>query len=102
MSYSVLRQAILERHALTAHYDYFIRYFCPFSLGFDEGGDPIAIAFQYGGGKPEGLRPGGEWIAYKVDGLQSIQSIGDPWRIGKREKMPTGIIVRLDVSADTP
>ena len=64
MSYAIVRQAIVERTSLTAHYDDYIRYFSPHILGKHINGVPIVIAFQYDGGKARGpLLIGGEWCA---------------------------------------
>lgn len=97
MSYSLLRQAVLDRVSLTAMYQGRIRKFSPHSLGLDSGGDEHVMTYQYGGDSSKGLPLGGEWRCFRVAGLSSITRNGDSWHTSTNHSRPNNCVTRIDV-----
>ena len=100
MSYAIVRQAIVERTSLTAHYDDYIRHFSPHILGKHINGVPIVIAFQYAGGKAGGLLPSsGEWCRFLLPRLFYVRCNGDKWRDGPIQGKSVVGLAEIDVAA---
>ena len=99
MSYLVIRQAIIDRASVTASYENYIRHFSPHIIGKHGNGVPIVVAFQYGGGKPGGLSPIGEWCQYLMPRLHYVRRNGDRWLHGLPQGKPMEGLSEIDVAA---
>ena len=96
MSYTLIRQAVLDRCSLTATYDGSIRHFSPHAIGSDNKGESSVMAFQYLGGSDQGLPSGGDWRFFRVNGLYGVRRNEDGWHAGNDHSTKNSI-VRIDV-----
>jgi TrkA domain protein len=80
-NYSVIRQAIVDKRPMRAHYDGGLREFCPHAIGTKDG-QTRAFVFQYGGYSRRGLPPGGGWRCLPVDRLTEVSTHDGPWYTG--------------------
>jgi hypothetical protein len=99
MPYQTIRDAITERVSLTAHYDHYVRFFSPHVLGLNRSGRKAALVYQYGGGKPGGLRYSGEWLCLEIDGITAMRRNGDIWHAGDAPPRPP-CIHRVELAAE--
>jgi hypothetical protein len=99
MSYSVVRQAILDRHSLTARYAGQVLHFSPHALG--RGADRAfrVVAFQYAarGGAP--MARGGRWRCLRLCRLTHLVPNADGWQSGHDYRRPLKCVVQLDVGS---
>lgn len=99
MSYAAVELAIRKRASLTAKYENYIRYFSPHVIGTDAAGNSVVLAFQYLGGKPGGLEPGGEWCVFRIAGLEVTEMNSDEWHSGDHKQKPGDWLVSVDIAA---
>jgi hypothetical protein len=97
MSHPLLRSAIERHRALSAHYQNYVRYFCPYRLGVDKNGTPMVVVFQYDGGRRGGLAPEGEWSTWRVEDLHDLRFVADGWHCGAVADAPD--LHRVEMSA---
>src|ERR1700689_4216802 len=77
-AYSLVRQAILDKHQIIATYEGHVRELCPHVIGM-KSDRPQALFFQFGGTSSRELPPGGEWRCIPIDGLDGIVSRAGEW-----------------------
>jgi hypothetical protein len=99
VSYQLIREAILQRRCASALYGGYVRVFCPRTIGKDKRGADVVEAFQYGGGHPGGLSPGGAWCCFHVSGLDWISVNGDDWRHGADNERHRHWVVDIDLTS---
>jgi hypothetical protein len=99
MSYSIIRQAILDRSCLTAIYQNRLRHFSPHAIGKDDDGETHVMAFQYAGQSSRPLPPRGEWRCFEVSKLRNVIRNSDTWHTGFDHGRPNTCVTRIDVQA---
>jgi hypothetical protein len=99
MPYAMIRRAMEERHSLTAYYDSYVRHFSPRILGLDRQSWPAVVAYQYDGGRREGLPPGGDWCFFHVWGLSDLRRNADTWVAGPPQCRLRHLILKVDIQA---
>lgn len=77
-AYSIVRQAILDKHHIVATYRGHRRELCPHVIG-TKAGRRQALFFQFAGSSSSGLPPGGEWRCVAIDGLSDVTSRPGEW-----------------------
>ena len=97
MPYTIIKRAIERRESLTAKYENYLRHFSPHALGDDHVGASNVLGFQYGGGRPGGLPPSGDWCFFRLDGLRGLFPNRDRWLTGLLENRPLHRFARVDV-----
>jgi hypothetical protein len=80
-AYSIVRQAILDKHQIVATYRGHRREMCPHVLGTKDGREQ-ALFFQFAGSSSSGLPPGGEWRCIPVEGLVDVVGRAGRWHTG--------------------
>ncbi len=97
--YRTVKEAIEQRQSLTGRYGSFERLFSPHILGKSDEGRDCLVGFQYGGGRPGGLAPLGEWCFFEIDGLHGVHPNVDPWRMGQLHERSDYLVAQVDVCA---
>ena len=97
MSYQVIRQAVLDRHCLTAVYEGRVRHFSPHAIGQSNDGKTNVMSYQYAGESSQPLPSDGQWRCFRVDGLSEVQTNNDPWRTRDDHSRPNSCVTRIDV-----
>ncbi len=72
--YTLIREAILDRHILAVSYRGSIREVCPHVLGKTKG-RPYSLLYQFGGESSSGLKPDGSpdnWRCLRIDELSHV------------------------------
>jgi len=80
-TYSVVRQAILDKDQIVATYRGHHREMCPHVIGMKDGRRQ-ALFFQFAGSSSSDLPPGGEWRCIPIDGLSDVVSQSGQWYSG--------------------
>jgi len=83
-TYSLVRQAILEKKQIIAEYDGYHREMCPHVLGMKNGVRHV-LSYQFAGQTSEGLPPEGQWKCMDVDNLSQVLLRDGPWHTGVRK-----------------
>jgi hypothetical protein len=98
LSYSLVRQAILDRRSLSAVYAGRRLHFSPHVVG--KGSDKAAhvVAFQYAAGALNPLSSG-RWRCLRLAGLRRLARNNDGWNSGDGRARQLACVVRVDVSA---
>src|SRR5205809_3719946 len=99
MPYRLIRDAIRDRASLTGRYEDYIRYFSPHAIGKDSSGAPVAVAYQYGGGRRGGLPPAGDWAVFYIAGLSDVARNADKWLSGPTTPKPVHVLKHIDLAA---
>jgi hypothetical protein len=98
VTYQIIRQAIVDRRCMSALYEYYVRVFCPRTIGKDETGTEVVEVFQYGGGCPGGLPRDGQWCCFRVGDIDWISTNGDAWRTGGNGGERNGWVMVVDIA----
>ena len=72
-SYSIVRQAIIDKDQIVAIYRGHRREMCPHVIG-TKGGRPQALFFQFAGSSNSGLPPSAEWRCIPIEELIEVES----------------------------
>jgi hypothetical protein len=96
LSYSVLRQAIIDKKQVTCSYRGLTREVCPHVIGLKRG-KKHALVFQFGGQSSSGLPPGGEWRCLDVDSVTGASAQDGPWHTGDSHLQPQTCVDQIDV-----
>ncbi len=80
-TYSTIKQAIIAKRQVRAHYDGGMREVCPHAIGTRDG-QARAFVFQFAGYSRRGLPPGGGWRCLPVDRLTDVSTHEGPWHTG--------------------
>lgn len=97
-TYSLLRQAIMRKQAVTAVYDGYRRELSPHAIG-DKHGVPHVLAYQSGGESSQGPIVAGayhNWRCFEVSRLE-ILAVGDGWTSVPNYSRRTTCIDHLDI-----
>jgi hypothetical protein len=94
--YALLKEAIEQKFAVTAHYDGLPRVFCPHALGTKRG-QPHVLVFQYAGESRSGLPASGEWRCLDVDDLTEATLEPDEWHSASNVFNPQSCLDEIDV-----
>ena len=101
-TYSIVRQAILDKDQIVATYRGHRREMCPHAIGMKDGRRQ-ALFFQFGGSSASGLPAGGEWRCIPIDGLSDTVSRHGAWHTGGDHTRPQTCIDHIDAAAfDAP
>lgn len=95
-NYAVIKNAVLNKHSLTALYKQHIRKFCPHRIGWDADGEEHVLAYQYGGSSSSSLPSDGEWRCFKVNEFHRIETNLDEWRSGTSSGNPNNCVLKVD------
>ena|ERR1700689_700931 len=95
-AYSLVRQAILDKHQIIATYKGHLREMCPLAIGM-KNGRPQALFFQFGGTSSTGLPPGGEWRCIPIEGLEGTMSRAGDWHSAPNHSQPQTCVDVIDV-----
>jgi len=99
MSIDLIRDAVRNRTCLTAVYDDYVRYFCPYAVGRTADGVPAVIAFQYEGGAKGGTVEHGEWRLFLLHMLRDTRPNSDIWHCGPPPAPLLAQVSTVEVSA---
>jgi hypothetical protein len=80
-TYSLVRQALLERKLVSAIYRELLREMCPHVLGW-KAGKEHCLFFQFAGDSKKGLSPEGAWRCLDLDLLSELAIYAGHWRTG--------------------
>lgn len=97
--YRAVKEAIENRRSLTGRYGSFERRFSPHILGKSDEGQDCLVGFQYGGGRPGGLPPLGDWCFFMIDGLHHVRANLDTWRMDQLHARPDYLVTQMEVCA---
>jgi len=95
-NYALIKQAILEKRQVRAHYDGGLREVCPHAIG-TKGGQTRAFVFQFAGFSRRGLPPGGGWRCLPVDRLTDLSIHDGPWHTDEEAGDIGMCIDRIDI-----
>lgn len=95
-SYSIIRQAIVDRQQIIASYGGRVREMCPHAIG-TKGGTPQALFFQFGGSSSQGLPAGGEWRCLTIADLSAVVARPGPWFTGDNHSQRQTCIDVVDI-----
>ena len=96
MSYSLIRQAMLDKHQVHAGYQGRFRKMCPHTLG-TKNGRRQALFFQFGGESRRGLPSEGDWRCLPVDELTDVSVHEGPWYGDDRYHPSQSCVAEVDV-----
>ena len=96
-AYALLRQAILDKRQMVAHYDGGVRELCPHALGTNRG-ERHVLAYQFGGASASGLPPGGEWRCLDVDDLADVAVRAGEWHSAPNVFNPQSCLDEVDIA----
>jgi hypothetical protein len=101
MSYALVRQAILERKGITAHYHGYYREMCPHVIGTKRGREQ-ALCYQFGGQSSSGfIQPDGSpdnWRCIVIADLSGVQIVDvDTWHTAADHSRPQTCVDFVDV-----
>ena len=99
MSIDLIRNAVRNRTCLTAVYDNYVRYFCPYAVGRTAERVPAVLAFQYEGGAKGGTVERGEWRLFLLQRLRDVRPNSDVWRCGPPRASILAQLRDVEVSA---
>ena len=80
-TYSIVRQAIINKEQVIATYNGQVREMCPHVLGTRDG-RPQALFYQFGGFSRSGLGPAGSpdnWRCLPIAGLSGVRTRAGEW-----------------------
>jgi hypothetical protein len=83
-TYSIVRQAIIDRQQIVATYDGHPRELTPHVIGTKDGREQ-ALFFQFGGSSNSGLPPEGDWRCMTIDGLSGVSVREGEWYTGETQ-----------------
>ena len=92
-TYALIRQAILDKCCLTAVYRGRTRHFSPWTLGHDDDGNALVIAYQYGG---ESTAPLPEWRSFHLARLSGVTRNDEAWPTPTEESRVNASVTRVD------
>lgn len=100
---AAVRQAMVEKRPVRAHYDGGLREFCPHAIGTKDGQTRV-FAFQFAGYSRRGLPPGGGWRCFPIARLTELSVHDGPWHTGDGPGDPHICIDQIDfqVGGSTP
>jgi len=101
MSNDPIRDAIRNRTCLTAVYDNYVRYFCPYAVGRTAEGVPAVVAFQYEGGAKGGMASRGEWRMVLLHMLRDVRPNSDAWQCDPPRERVLVKLREIEVTAPT-
>jgi hypothetical protein len=99
MSTDPIRDAIRNHTCLTAVYDNYVRYFCPYALGRTPDGVPAVVAFQYEGGAKGGMVTRGEWRLFLLHMLRDVRPNNDNWQCDPPRDPVLAKLQNVEISA---
>ena len=95
-TYSIVRQAILDKDQIVATYRGHRREMCPHAIGSKDGRRQ-ALFFQFAGSSISGLPPGGEWRCIPIEGLSDVVRRSGRWHSGGDHTQPQTCVDLVDV-----
>jgi hypothetical protein len=101
MSYALVREAILEKKAITAYYNGQYREMCPHVLGM-KNGKRHALFYQFGGqSNSRRIQPDGSsdnWRCVDIDALSNVKVVDvDTWHSAPDHSRPQTCVDIVDV-----
>ena len=99
MSYSLIKNAILNKQQVHATYHGFRRLMCPHAIGTKNGKNQ-ALFYQFGGESSQGtiVSPSpSNWRCIPIDTLTDIQIVGGQWHTYGNHSTPSKCIDTIDV-----
>jgi hypothetical protein len=102
-SFELFHRAILGRQQIVCVYGGYPRVVCPYILGRTAGRE-VALVYQFGGTSSRGLRTGGDWRCFYLDGVEQLQLREGPWYGGAPHRTRQQCVddVFVDVNLDVP
>jgi hypothetical protein len=106
-TFTLIHRAILARQQLVFRYGGFAREVCPHILGYKDsatGARETLLAYQFAGGSPGGLPPGGEWRCFSLAAMQAVSARDGRWHSGASHQSTQACVdrVHVDVNTDVP
>jgi hypothetical protein len=98
-TYSLVREAIINKYPIIAIYDGHTRGLCPHALGTKKGRAQV-LCYQFGGGSNSGINASGSfsnWRCLFVDKLSDVQICPGPWHSGGNHSCPHTCLDQIDV-----
>ena len=95
-TYTVLRDAIINKCQVTCSYQDYDREMCPHVLGHKDGHEQV-LSYQFGGQSQRGLPAGGEWRCMKVAEIKDVTIQEGDWHTGRTHTQPQTCVDQVDV-----
>ncbi len=97
-SYEIIKQAILDKTAISANYKGYYRELAPHAIGTKQGKQQ-ALFYQFGGESSSGLIPNSKdnWRCLTLDQLTNVQVIDKQWQTHNNHSSPSSCIDIIDV-----
>jgi hypothetical protein len=101
MSYQIVRQAIVERKAISAMYKGRYREMCPHVLG-SKFGKPQGLFYQFGGASnSRPIQPDGSpdnWRCLEIALLSNVTLLDSAWHTAPNHSRPQTCVGEVDVA----
>jgi hypothetical protein len=98
-TYQIVKEAILDKHSISAFYNGFQREMCPHAIGTKKG-IPQALFYQFGGESSSGLAPAGSpdnWRCITLSKLSGVRSDQGEWHTAPNHSRPNTCMDQIDV-----
>lgn len=97
-SYEIIKQAIINKTAISATYQGRYRELAPHAIG-TKNGNQQALFYQFGGESSKGLsaNPNDNWRCLTLDQLTNVQNIDKEWTTAPNHSSPSSCIDIIDV-----
>ena len=94
-TYSIIQDAIRNKHSISADYKGYHREMSPHLIGTKRG-DAHLLSYQYGGNSSSGLPPGGNWRCMDVEKIQNVRILEGVWHTGSSHTRPQNCVDEVD------
>lgn len=101
-TYSDVRQAILDKNQVIAHYGGHYREMCPHAIGTKNGKEQ-ALFYQFAGDTSKGPVTGDSkdnWRCMPISGLSNVSIKSGSWHTADNHSQATTCIDEIDVQVD--
>lgn len=96
----ILKNAILNKQQVRAHYDGYYREICPHVIGWKNGVHHVLV-YQFAGDGSTPLPPDGQWKCMDVDKLEILSIASGPWHTSlKPHTKPQTCVGEIEVEVD--
>lgn len=95
-TFSIFREAVLNKKQISCIYRGLPREVCPHTLGYTSGREQ-ALTFQFAGQSSSGLPPDGEWRCMILDEVKDAKIKDGPWHTANAHGRPQPCVKQVDV-----
>ena len=100
-AYELIKQAVQNKHQVTATYKGHVRMMCPHALGWTNDRER-ALFYQFGGTSSTGLGPDGSsknWLCIFLDELTDISVSPGAWYTAPEHSRPQRCVAKTEAEA---